>query len=161
MWPEPVLVESQQLYWDQPSLVPVLTFACQEYVRQSDNSARNQVSLLCLDKRNGRKVFAKSFPVTNMTGTLEIIGDAKQQTVEVRVPQHTVVLTFTDKPLPPPSADPKPVEVPKKGNAASALGRAVGRALGVPLPPDRIGIQSVDDLDIDLFAPAPLAPPQR
>jgi outer membrane protein assembly factor BamB/tetratricopeptide (TPR) repeat protein len=134
LWPRPVIVENQCLPLDQPDLVPTLTFACQETIRQGSNSARTQVSIVCLDKRTGRTIYDGSVP--NTTGSFDIVGDPKQHTVELRMQQHTVALVFTDKP-----AAPKPAaageqqdEQPGKTTAIDALGKALGKVLGLPPP---------------------------
>jgi hypothetical protein len=146
VWPEPVFIEGQHLPADQPSLLPVLTFACQQYMRPAGSSGtRYQMSLLCLDKRTGRKIDplegldgnAAARP-NNMLGALELAGDPKEHSVELRMPQNTVVLSFTDKPLP---AAPAEKEKPRKVRPIDAwrniMRKAVeGAAPPLPLLPD-------------------------
>ena len=60
------------------------------------------MSLLAIDKRNGRTAYKAQF--TNNMGLLDISGDAQTKTVDLVMQSDTVRLTFTDKPLPPPSA---------------------------------------------------------
>jgi len=130
-WPEPVEVQNQYFQAEQqPSLLPVLTFACQEFIRQG-NTGRNQMSFLCLDKRTGRKLYPAKEPdgnFPNAMGTFEIVGDPKEHSVQLRMQQHTVVLKFTDQPLPPPATNDKAPEKPKGGKTANALRKALGKS---------------------------------
>jgi hypothetical protein len=130
-----VQIQNQHLLLDQPELIPVLTFACQEFSR-GNNGARNQVSIVCLDKRNGRKIYDGK--VGNIPSAFDMVADPKQHTVELRMQQQTVAMTFTDKPIVPkpaaaPAATGPEAAKPEKTSAAGALGRAIGKALGLPL----------------------------
>ena len=60
------------------------------------------MSVLCIDKRNGRTAYKAEF--SDNAGLLDITGDAEKKTVDLVMQRDTVQLTFTDKPLPPPSA---------------------------------------------------------
>jgi outer membrane protein assembly factor BamB len=101
-WPKPVVIKNQFLLSNQPADVPIVTFACQSFQQKPNGQARYQASVLCIDKRNGRTAFQKTFD--NATGLFEVSGDAAKKTVDLTMQQTTVTLTFTDKPLPPPSA---------------------------------------------------------
>jgi len=101
-WPAPVAIKNQFLVTNQPSGLPVVTFACQTYQQRPNGQSRYKASVLCIDKRNGRTAFQKTFD--NPTGLFEVTGDAAKKTVALTMQQNTVTLTFTDKPIPPPSA---------------------------------------------------------
>jgi outer membrane protein assembly factor BamB len=131
LWPEPVLVQNQYFQTEQPSRVPMLTFVCQEYIRQ-ENTARNQISVLCFDKRTGRKVYDGHLP--SSTGTFDIVGNPQQHAVELRLQQSTIVLSFTDKPIPPPSATTSEIGDKQSGetkpNPIRTLWKAVEKMIG-------------------------------
>jgi outer membrane protein assembly factor BamB/tetratricopeptide (TPR) repeat protein len=153
VWPEPVFIEGQHLPADQPSLLPVLTFACQQYLRPAGSSGtRYQMSILCLDKRTGRKIdpleglAGANAPPNNQLGALELAGDPKMHTVEFRMPQHTVALNFTDKAVPA-----APAEKPKaKVKPAEALRKVLRKNIeGIAPPP----IQWLPGLEEELDNP--------
>ena len=54
-WPVPVKIENQRVALNQPTDLPILTFACQ--VADEDNYGQYRTSLLCIDKRSGRTVY--------------------------------------------------------------------------------------------------------
>jgi outer membrane protein assembly factor BamB len=120
-WPAPVAIKNQFLVSSQPTGVPVVTFACQTYQPRTSGQSRYGASVLCIDKRNGRTAFQKSFDST--TGLFEITGNPSKKTVDLTMQRSTVTLTFTDKPLPPPSA----VEA-QSGKKSSPAGKTI-RAL--------------------------------
>jgi hypothetical protein len=101
-WPAPVVIKNQYLLANQPSGVPIVTFACQAYQPRPNGQSRYRASVLCINKRNGRTAFEKTFD--NTTGLLDVTGNAAKKTVDLTMQQSTVTLTFTDKPIPPPSA---------------------------------------------------------
>ncbi len=120
-WPAPAVIKNQYLPANQPSGVPIVTFACQTYQPRPKGQSRYGASLLCIDKRNGRTVFEKAFDAT--TGLFEITGDAAKKTVEVTMQQDTVTFKFTNKPLPP-AGD----AAPGKASQSKAANHAVGDA---------------------------------
>jgi tetratricopeptide (TPR) repeat protein len=159
VWPEPVMVKDQQLPLDQPRRVPVVVFACQEFVRQSNNAMRNQTSVLCIDKRTGRKIAPESLQI-QPNGVFDIVGDPKKHTVELRFQQNTLTMTFTDKPWPP---DPKPSEAGKSPatadgkKAARSLWGSVKRAMGglIPGGPDFLPEDLFEEEERIIPPPAP------
>lgn len=130
-WPKPATIRDQHLLLNQPGRLPVLTFACQTYQRQPTNNMRYKVSIQCLDKRMGRTVFQGEI-ATRSTNTFEIVGDPKNHTVELRMRQNTVTLTFTDQPIPPPSEEQQEPEEEARGSLqpARALFKAIQKAIG-------------------------------
>ncbi len=99
LWPEPVTIENQHLLPDQPSQLPVVTFACQLYDRNQQGVNRRQLSLLCLDKQTGREVYKNRWP--GSTSIFEITGHPDQHTVELKTAQRLIRLKFTDEPVEP------------------------------------------------------------
>ena len=71
-------------------------------MQKPNGQGEQKMSLLAIDKRNGRTAYKEQF--TNNMGLLDISGDAQTKTVDLVMQRDTVRLTFTDKPLPPPSA---------------------------------------------------------
>ena len=128
-WPAPVAIKNQFLLANQPSGVPIVTFACQTYQPRPNGQSRYGASVLCIDKRNGRAVFDKTFDTT--TGLFEVTGNAAKKTVDLTMQQRTVTLTFTDKPLPPPSAaDAKSGKPSPAGKSIRALWDSVQKIFG-------------------------------
>jgi tetratricopeptide (TPR) repeat protein len=158
LWPAPVFVEGQHLPADQPSLLPVLTFACQQYLRPAGGGGtRYQMSILCLDKRTGRSIDPleglagsagnASLRPNNMLGGIELAGDPKQHTVQLRLPQNTVVMTFTDKEAPPAEK-----EKPAKVRPVDALRKVMRKNIEGIAPPPLPHIPFPDDDDNDPFS---------
>ncbi len=98
LWPEPVDIENQQLPLTQAEQLPIVTFACRLYDRNAKGTRRNRVSILCIDKRNGRTAYSEEIP--NSTSVFELSGDPVKKTVTLALQRNTVKMTFTDKPLP-------------------------------------------------------------
>lgn len=135
-WPEPVEIKNQHFLLDQPGRLPVITFACAVYDRVQRGATRNQVSVLCIDKRTGRVAYPGLFPHT-MSG-FRVSGDPKTKTVELRLAGQVVELTFTDEPLPPPSeagraAGGAALRVPEVTRSLiEAVRKAIGEAASSP-----------------------------
>ena len=117
-WPKPATIKNQFLLLEQPSRLPVLSFACQVYQQQLNGQGQQKMSLLLIDKRNGRIAYQKKF--TNSAGILDIAGDAETKTVTLTMQRDTVRLKFTDK----------PAKSPQGGNAARALWNSMQTMLG-------------------------------
>jgi hypothetical protein len=96
-WPAPVSLANQFLISNQPSQLPVITFASQHFIQNLGGGGNFKASILCIDKRTGLKVFKSS--LKNQYGFFNVSGDAKKKTVDLTLPQTTVTLTFTDKPV--------------------------------------------------------------
>jgi hypothetical protein len=97
-----------------------LTFACQMYEQKPNREGRLKTSLLCIDKRTGRRAYKGEF--INQTGILEITGNTEKKAVDLVMQRDTVSLAFTDKP-------PLPVPAPGKQAAASSPGGKTMRAI--------------------------------
>jgi outer membrane protein assembly factor BamB len=126
LWPKPASIENQYLLLDQPSRLPILTFACQVFEQKLLVEGRQKMSILCIDKRNGRVAYKGT--TVNPTGVLDIAGNAKKKTVELAMQNETVTLKFTDEPLPPIATD--AVKSSGKNNAVQALWNSVQKVLG-------------------------------
>jgi hypothetical protein len=150
-WPAPVSLDYQYLAPDQPAHCPLLVFASQEYI-QTGNMHRNYLRIKCLDKRNGRTVFesdAKDNRIENSTGTFEIGLDPQQKKVELRLQQQNIVLTLTDKPLPPEEKKPEEPKKEEKKKAPEGPAKAIFRALEKAL--ERGPFQNGLPIEIDPF----------
>ena len=60
-WPAPAEIKNQYMLMNQPSRLPVLTFACQVYEQRPFGQMRFKASVLCIDKRNGRTAYKEEF----------------------------------------------------------------------------------------------------
>ena len=97
-WPAPVKIENQRVALNQPTDLPILTFACR--VPDEDNG-QYMTSLLCIDKRSGRTVYrVEGYEQTIWGNYLRVVGDADKKTVDIMTSNNRVTLTFTDKPWP-------------------------------------------------------------
>ncbi len=119
-WPKPVALENQFLWSDQPARLPILSFGAMRFERGPNGQDWQKMSLLCVDKRNGRVVCNRD--VASYVGLLDVTGDAEKKTVDLLL-QHSIVrLTFTDKPWPPSSAsEGRSGDAPPEGRAPDGL----------------------------------------
>lgn len=99
-WQSPAFIERYGLPMDQPADVPVLTFL--RHINKTGRGVPNttQASLLCLDRRDGRILFAKD-DVPQTAQLYSIVGDPEKQTVSVQLPARIFSITFTKEPQPP------------------------------------------------------------
>jgi hypothetical protein len=143
MWPEPVQIKQQHLLLNQPSRLPVLTFACRIYDPTRTGAAQNLVSVMCVDKRTGQVVYEGNIPYT--INAFGLSGDPQARTVALQAFGQNVALTFTDQPIPPPSKrEEKGVKVPPElSDITRGLFKAVGKAIeeAATKPPDQRGGQ--------------------
>lgn len=98
LWKSPVAIEDCHLLLDQPRRLPVLTFASMVRERNKEGHYETGISLLAIDKRNGRKVLDTT--LDGPTNSFRIVGDPSRKTVVVELRQNTIEMKFTDKPLP-------------------------------------------------------------
>jgi hypothetical protein len=91
-------VSKQGVLLEQPSELPLIFFAATTYDQnpQAPGRATQNLALLCLDKRTGQTIHAKSTP----SGTLafELVGDPEKQTVDLKAPRESIRMTFTSQP---------------------------------------------------------------
>ncbi len=138
-WSVPAVVEGYGLPLDQPDDVPVLAFVPQ-ISRNSGRSRRPTLSMLCLDKRDGR-LLLEAENLNFSYGSFFMSGDPQQRTVSLRLLNvHNYLLTFTDEPQPPePPAQVGRATNRRKGmlGIMGAVFDAVGRQLeGLNPKPD-------------------------
>lgn len=99
-----VEVARQGVLLEQPSELPIVFFAASSYEPNQQVPGRSPtLGLLCLDKRTGRTIHAK----TSSAGTLshfDLVGDPDKQTVDLKAPRESIRMTFTNQPLPEPAA---------------------------------------------------------
>ena len=145
LWPKPVKIDDQFLVLDQPSQLPVLIFAAMISQRKQQ-MMENTTALLGIDRRNGRVVLNDRSRAS--THCFSIVGDPeKNKTVDVHLQSRTVRLTFTDQPIPAPTATNR-----AKTTATKALFNALRRAT--------IGRgDDDDDDDPEPAVPSPATPP--
>ncbi len=94
LWPKPFELKEQHLLLDQPSRLPILTFACL-VVRPAKSGSRGyELSVIYLDKRTGRVAYPEK-PFKN-TSLLNVVGDPEKKTVDITTNTSTIHLTFTD-----------------------------------------------------------------
>ncbi len=113
-WDKPASIKHQSILKSQPANLPVITFACRRYDRSKTSTQRNKISVVCLDKRTGREAYKGSVPYSY--NSIDVTGDIENKTVELNMHKHSVILTFSDKALPPPST-------------SKALWKAIGKAV--------------------------------
>ena len=112
-WQIPAVIEDFGLPLNQPHELPTLWF-----IRHVSNTttrrgpaSSDQTSVLCLDRRDGRILFAKD-EIPTKTNSYQIEPNHAQQTVKLVLPGRVLQIRFTDEPTPP--APPA-----QTGNAAS------------------------------------------
>ena len=128
-WPRPAIIESQFLLLNQPARLPLLSFACQTYEQDRDGTSRQIMSLMSIDKRNGRVAYKAAF--TNNIGLLDVVGHVENNTVDLVTQQKTVRLTFTDQPLPPISdTEYQPAHALPESGGLHGLWRSAEKMLG-------------------------------
>ncbi len=106
LWPAPATILQRVLTTTQPSELPVLTFVQQvRGVRtgrsgQTGRQAQTRTTMLCLDKRTGRKSF-ETDNVKVANGPYRLLGDLDDGTVSLITSAATLKLKFTDDPISP------------------------------------------------------------
>ncbi|MBN1393634.1 MAG: PQQ-binding-like beta-propeller repeat protein [Pirellulales bacterium] len=123
LWPDPAMVESQYLFDDQFDVMPVIIFACRRYERQANGRVSWKSEILCINKRDGRKVYEEEFDAH--VSLFNAACDVEKKTVVLTVDNRSVTLTFTDNPIPPPAKDAEPA----KSTPGSKLEHALWNSL--------------------------------
>jgi len=129
LWPKPTKVDDVFLPVDQPCRLPVLVFASMVQERQPSR-VTYKTAILALDKRTGRVVCKEEFD--NPTATFELSGDPQQKTVEIRLQQQTLVLSFTDKPVAAAAAEGGAAAPSRPLRSVEAVWNAWKKSLGIP-----------------------------
>jgi hypothetical protein len=93
-WTGPAVIDMQGYVVTQGAELPVLVF-----VRHVQQRSQMKVSILCLDKRTGRKVYPMTQDeITGQAHSFEAVADPGDRTVTLRIPGHELVLRYTDEP---------------------------------------------------------------
>ena len=100
-----VTIDKQGLALEQPAELPIVTLASRIYERRAPRtgSTAPYTSILCLDKRNGQIAYKDRFE--GHIGVLESVADPSKHTIELKLQNKGVVLTFTDQPPKPAAAE--------------------------------------------------------
>ncbi|PLC13855.1 hypothetical protein BV582_22650 [Bacillus paralicheniformis] len=98
-WPSPVAIERYGFSVDQPSETPVLVFARHVTPKPEENRRQLHTSVLILDRRDGRVLFAKD-DIPAQTYNFEVVADRPKQMVSITLPNKTITIKLTDEPIP-------------------------------------------------------------
>jgi hypothetical protein len=98
-WPAPVPIEQFGLPMDQARETPVLLLLRQFTPAAAQGPRREQTSILCLDRRDGKPLLDKT-DVPSQTNLFELIADRRKQTVTISLPAKTFVITLSDTAAP-------------------------------------------------------------
>jgi hypothetical protein len=106
LWQSPAEIENFGLPIHQPASAPCLWFVRQQapiqnLSRNAIRSRSSRASILCLDRRDGRTVFARDNVATAAGPSFSIVADRENQTVRLLLPTATVSLAFTGDEVPP------------------------------------------------------------
>ena len=104
LWPVPATVRRHCLHLAQPADLPVLVFCRQ--VRAGGDGGRQEMELLCIDKRTGQAVLEQDrLPVQpHMFVGCEVVGNPSDHSITIRGANATtqpLTLEFTGRPMPP------------------------------------------------------------
>ena len=138
LWESSRTVRDRYLPLNQPARLPVLTFASVVRQRKDGKKFETAVSVLSLDRRNGRAVLDTS--LKGPTNSFRLVGDPEKKTVRLQLQSATVTMTFTAEPLPPVPEDGEAAATPEERSPSSPV-RAVWdairkAAIGPPLVPE-------------------------
>jgi outer membrane protein assembly factor BamB len=121
-------IKGQCLLTHQPACLPVLTFAANGYDQKANGQSQAKLSVLCIDKRNGRTAYKHEF--SQVTQNLLVTGDVEKRDVDLTMQQNAVTLRFTDDPAPPPSAVGKSAQPPAGGKTVHAIWDSLQKTFG-------------------------------
>ncbi len=135
-WQVPAVIQGYSLPINQPADVPLLVFLRQVFRAQGARQGRPKLSLLCLDKRDGR-LLQEVDDLNYSFGSFLVVGDDRERTVSVRLLNvHNYEFKFTDEPQPP--------EPPLQTGTASSRRRGAGLSGIVGAVLDAFGKQLQD-----------------
>ena len=99
-----VTIDKQGLALEQPAELPIVTLASRIYEHRAPatGSTAPYTSILCL-KRTGQIAYKDRFE--GHIGVLESVADPSKHTIELKLQNKGVVLTFTDQPIKPAAAE--------------------------------------------------------
>ena len=98
-WPAPVAIEQFGLPMDQARETPVLLLLRQFTPAAAQGPRREQTSILCLDRRDGKPLLDKT-DVPSQTNAFELVADRRKQTVTISLPAKTFVIKLSDAAAP-------------------------------------------------------------
>jgi len=98
-WPGPAAIEQRAISLTQPSDLPVLTFVQQVMQTGNQNQRKRKTTVLCLDKRTGRKLYTGEFPISG--NPYRLFGDPTEKTVSIVMTTSAAKLKFSDEPVAP------------------------------------------------------------
>ncbi len=98
LWKEPLLVDDQYFYFDLPSASPFLVLGCNRTTRDKNNSSHTDYEFMFVDKTTGQ---VWKYQGKNPIGAFHLVCDPDEQKIEVVIStKESLLLTFTDKPIP-------------------------------------------------------------
>lgn len=128
-------IEKQGLMLEQPTELPVLVFAATVADQQANFNTRAQakVSLLCVDKRNGRELVNKqlAYAIANY----ELVADVDKKTIDLKMPRDSIRMTFTEQPLPAAPAEGEKPAANKQSSLLMPVLKALLKPASSPTPP--------------------------
>lgn len=130
-----VKIDQQGLVLNQPSALPILTFARHVHHSAGNGQPDAKTSLLCVDKRSGRVVYQNDSVLNTAISNFEQVGDRSDDTVSILLPGKTVTLKCTDKEVPPEAAAEQAGAKRGRGSAVESAAEALGRILEGALKP--------------------------
>jgi hypothetical protein len=122
-WSAPAAIDGYAFLMDQPVESPLLVLLRHVRPSRQRTNVRQQTALLCLDRRDGRRVWSRD-DLPAQTFTYEILADPRERVVTVALPAKTIKFKLTDEPIPP---DPPAKPTPASDTSADA--RSPGDAL--------------------------------
>lgn len=154
-WQSPAVIENYGMPLDQAHGLPVLVFLRQEMDERSRSGRRGQLTLLCIDRRDGRLLLERD-KIPRTYGSFFIAGDPETHTVSLRLlNSHGFQLTFTDEPQPPaPPAQTGRLAGNKQGGLSvviDAMSNVVGGLFRLPSADSEPADVDDDELDEDEF----------
>jgi len=137
LWQTPATIENYSLPLIQPNETPTLWFLRRGTSAKSLNAPApsERISVLCLDRRDGRQLFAVDDVAATTPATYDVQVDYENATVTLVVGGYGFVVEFTNEP-----AVPEPTA--QTGSAASlidevnGLWRVGGAVMKAILPPE-------------------------
>ena len=136
-------VHKQGLFLDQPSELPVLCFSTTVYERRQNAQLRatTHVTMLCLDRRNGRTVYKEQLGAEYNAFDLE--GDPARSTVDLKLLRKTVHMALSDRPIPadlpdPPAGQPDAAPMPDEASDKEEQAEGAAAANAAPAEAARV-----------------------
>ena len=136
-WQVPAMIQGYSVPLTQPPDLPVLAFVRQVFRARGGNQPRPKLSLLCLDKRDGR-ILLDLDNLNYSFGSFLMVGDDREHMVTVRLLNvHNYQLEFTDQPQAPEPPAQTGSTTSRRGVGLSGVVGAVFDALGKQLQQQR------------------------